>query len=95
MSAGTPLGDPIEVGALAEVYGAAGSTLTLMACKSALGHAEPAAGEMVRQCCALPLQHAALLLQINKGTSTPNYIRGVAVQLHEAAAFLQSLCTWQ
>lgn len=52
-SAGTPLGDPIEVGALAEVCGTAGSTLTVMACKSALGHAEPAAGEVVRQRCDL------------------------------------------
>lgn len=44
---GTPLGDPIEVGALAAVL--AGSTartapLLLAAAKSHLGHAEPAAG---------------------------------------------------
>ena len=47
---GTPLGDPIEVGAIAAVFdhaaGAAGGfgTLSLGAPKSSMGHSEPAAG---------------------------------------------------
>ncbi|KAI8473974.1 MAG: thiolase-like protein [Monoraphidium minutum] len=47
---GTPLGDPIEVGALAAVFGGASRSgsapapLVLSASKSWLGHAEPAAG---------------------------------------------------
>ncbi|KAI8473972.1 MAG: thiolase-like protein [Monoraphidium minutum] len=47
---GTPLGDPIEVGALAAVFGgtsrsgSAPAPLLLSASKSWLGHAEPAAG---------------------------------------------------
>jgi acyl transferase domain-containing protein len=47
---GTSLGDPIEVGAVAAVFGqraltpAAASPLALITSKSSLGHAEPAAG---------------------------------------------------
>jgi acyl transferase domain-containing protein/acyl carrier protein len=41
---GTPLGDPIEVEALAEVYGAGERPLVLGAVKSVIGHAEAAAG---------------------------------------------------
>jgi acyl transferase domain-containing protein len=48
---GTPLGDPIEVGAIAAVFNHAGGgsgggfgTLSLGAPKSAMGHGEPAAG---------------------------------------------------
>lgn len=47
-SAGTPLGDPIEVGAVAAVLLKAGqpraAPLHLTAAKSFMGHAEPAAG---------------------------------------------------
>ena len=51
---GTPLGDPIEVGAAAAVYLAAAgrqSLMSLVALKSDMGHAEPAAGvyECVRE----------------------------------------------
>ena len=44
---GTPLGDPIEIGAIAGVYLGAGEAqcITLASTKSQLGHAEPAAGE--------------------------------------------------
>ncbi len=44
---GTPLGDPIEVGAAAEVLlgPASRQPLAFLASKSAVGHAEPAAGE--------------------------------------------------
>ncbi|MCB9666082.1 MAG: SDR family NAD(P)-dependent oxidoreductase [Alphaproteobacteria bacterium] len=41
---GTPLGDPIEVGALARVYGAGPGPVRLGAVKSQIGHAETAAG---------------------------------------------------
>ena len=41
---GTPLGDPIEVGAAAAALGTDSRTLHLSAAKSPIGHAEPAAG---------------------------------------------------
>lgn len=41
---GTPLGDPIEMGAATAVLSSSGKVLTLCAVKSALGHTEPAAG---------------------------------------------------
>ena len=41
---GTPLGDPIEVGALAAVLGGTASRVTLAAGKTSVGHTEPAAG---------------------------------------------------
>ena len=42
---GTPLGDPIEVGAAAAIFGSGRQTpLCLGAAKSVLGHTEPAAG---------------------------------------------------
>ena len=70
---GTPLGDPIEVGALAAVFGGGQARpeqapLCLGAVKSALGHTEPAAGatgmagSLLR--CVLPyhLAHAVQYL---------------------------------
>ena len=44
--AGTPLGDPIELGALSTIFGSKsrGAPVTLMASKGFLGHTEPAAG---------------------------------------------------
>lgn len=72
--AGTPLGDPIEVGALTAVLTAAQSShqtpsLTLLASKSWIGHSEPAAGAvgMVHLCrafaqqAALPVMHLRAL----------------------------------
>ena len=41
---GTPVGDPIEFGSLARVYGAAGEPCALGSVKSNLGHTESAAG---------------------------------------------------
>lgn len=45
---GTPLGDPIEIGAAVSAYLTADrqDPLTLASSKSAVGHAEPAAGEL-------------------------------------------------
>jgi acyl transferase domain-containing protein len=72
---GTGLGDPIEVGAAAAVFGAAGgdgptrSPFVLMAAKTNLGHSEPAAGVVgllqatfsLSQRAALPLLHLRTL----------------------------------
>jgi len=41
---GTPVGDPVEFGALAEVYGAGTTPCALTSVKTNLGHLEPAAG---------------------------------------------------
>lgn len=43
---GTPLGDPIEIGAIVGVYSATNQAqrITLASSKSSVGHAEPAAG---------------------------------------------------
>jgi acyl transferase domain-containing protein/NADPH:quinone reductase-like Zn-dependent oxidoreductase/acyl carrier protein/thioesterase domain-containing protein len=41
---GTPLGDPIEVGAIAAVHGSRDGPMTLVAGKTAFGHTEPSAG---------------------------------------------------
>ncbi|KAK9837058.1 hypothetical protein WJX84_003543 [Apatococcus fuscideae] len=43
---GTPLGDPIEVGAAAAVFQGRTGVLQLTAAKSRMGHAEPAAGQV-------------------------------------------------
>ena len=63
---GTPLGDPIEVGALTAVLTAAQSgkqapSLTLLASKSWIGHSEPAAGAVgIAHMCLAFAQQAAL-----------------------------------
>ncbi len=63
---GTPLGDPIEVGAAATVLAEGrshqgSSVLGLSAVKNALGHSEPAAGAVgmhrAMSRCAVPTQH--------------------------------------
>ena len=41
---GTPVGDPVEFGSLAEVYGAGSTPCAVTALKTNLGHLEPAAG---------------------------------------------------
>lgn len=48
---GTPLGDPIEVGAAVSAYltSKRQESFTLSSSKSAVGHAEPAAGELTVQ----------------------------------------------
>ena len=50
---GTPLGDPIEVGALGHGFGVPGgpSRLTLASNKSCFGHTEGAAGTTPTLCC--------------------------------------------
>lgn len=59
---GTPLGDPIEMGAAAAVFlhnksSSSSSNLTLLAAKSWLGHSEPAAGIAGIAHAHLALQH--------------------------------------
>lgn len=69
--AGTPLGDPIEIGALTAVLTAAQSSkqapsLTLLASKSWIGHSEPAAGAvgMAHLCLAFAQQAALPVLHL-------------------------------
>ena len=52
---GTPLGDPIEVGAALAVLSGSRTPVRLTAAKSRVGHAEPAAGAigMLQVCRAL------------------------------------------
>ncbi len=63
--AGTPLGDPIEVGAanavLLEGQGSRRTPLALLASKSWLGHAEPAAGMVGIAHAALASTHLSTL----------------------------------
>lgn len=68
---GTPLGDPIELGALTAVLTAAQSSkqapsLTLLASKSWIGHSEPAAGavSMAHLCLAFAQQAALPVMHI-------------------------------
>lgn len=67
---GTPLGDPIEVGAAAAALHSPGRSLQLSAAKSIVGHAEPAAG------LAGMSQAVSILLQAQIGfmphVRTPN-----------------------
>lgn len=57
---GTSLGDPIEVDALLDVYGAEGSTLHLGAVKTNIGHLEGAAGSAAIIKALLCLKHKQL-----------------------------------
>ena len=62
---GTPLGDPIEVGAAAAALGSKARTLHLSAAKSLAGHAEPAAG-------MVGIVHASRMLRGLAGSSFPH-----------------------
>ncbi len=57
---GTPLGDPIEVGALARVHAGRERPLWLSASKSRLGHLETAAGVAAVLCALVSLRHGAV-----------------------------------
>jgi acyl transferase domain-containing protein/short-subunit dehydrogenase/acyl carrier protein len=69
---GTSLGDPIEVGALAEVYGARQHTLRLGSVKTNLGHLESAAGIAGLIKTVLCLQHEALVPNLHFQTPNPH-----------------------
>ena len=57
---GTPVGDPIEFGSLAQVYGTAGEPCALGSAKSNLGHTESAAGAVGLIKAILALQHGVV-----------------------------------
>ena len=71
MVTGTPLGDPIELGAVSTIFSAKshGSPVTLMASKGFLGHTEPAAGVVslimaataMQSCAHPPIMHLRTL----------------------------------
>ena len=70
---GTPLGDPIEVGAVLAVVRGRGQPVALSAAKSHVGHAEPAAGavgllQVHRHLRLLPLICLAYALACFQGT---------------------------
>ncbi|MEO0425140.1 MAG: beta-ketoacyl synthase N-terminal-like domain-containing protein, partial [Pseudomonadota bacterium] len=68
---GTALGDPIELGALAEVYGAAqdtGKRLRLGTVKANVGHLESAAGVAGLIRAVLTLRHREVFEQLNFNT---------------------------
>jgi acyl transferase domain-containing protein len=79
---GTPLGDPIEVGAAAAALGGRGSggaapaPLALTTSKSSLGHAEPAAGVVGLLHAAQAARHAALPPLLHLRTPNP-FVAGV------------------
>ena len=75
--AGTPLGDPIELGAAAAVFldaqtSTANSSLTLLAAKSWVGHSEPAAGIAGIAHAQLALQHHMQLPILHLGQLNPH-----------------------
>ncbi|MGW7820240.1 sulfolipid-1 biosynthesis phthioceranic/hydroxyphthioceranic acid synthase [Streptomyces puniciscabiei] len=57
---GTPVGDPIEFRALAEVYGRGGSGCAVSSVKSNIGHTESAAGAAGLITAVLALQHGVV-----------------------------------
>ncbi|TRW90368.1 SDR family NAD(P)-dependent oxidoreductase [Candidatus Methylobacter oryzae] len=72
---GTPLGDPIEVNALAAVFGASHSTaqpLLIGSVKTNLGHLESAAGIAGLIKLVLSLQHQQLPKQLHYQTPNPH-----------------------
>ena len=72
---GTVLGDPIEVEALAEIYGrprADGQPLVLGAAKTNIGHCEAAAGVAGLIKVVLSLQHQAIPRNLHFGTLNPH-----------------------
>ena len=66
---GTPLGDPIELHALADVFGTDGrSPLVVGSVKTNIGHLEAAAGIAGVIKCALSLEHNSIPRHLNFGT---------------------------
>ena len=63
---GTPLGDPIEVGAATAVLAGAPTRLRLSAAKSRMGHAEPAAGSvgMVQAMVQMGMQRSNAIMHL-------------------------------
>lgn len=68
---GTPLGDPIEIGALQAVYGQAGRTLPVGSIKTNIGHTESAAGLAGIAKAILALQKASIPPHLNFKSGNP------------------------
>lgn len=72
---GTPLGDPIEAGALAEVYGRAqadGKSIALTASKSNMGHSQAAAGIVSVMRALVNLEHETITRTIHADEPSPH-----------------------
>ena len=74
LSLGTPLGDPIELGAVSSVFDrrSHGGPVTLMASKGFLGHTEPAAGVVSLIMAATSLQSSAAFPIMHLRTLNPH-----------------------
>ena len=74
LSSGTPLGDPIELGAVSSVFDrrSHGGPVTLMASKGFLGHTEPAAGVVSLIMAATSLQNSAAFPIMHLRTLNPH-----------------------
>ncbi len=82
---GTPLGDPIEVGALASAFRSQPSAahappLVPMASKSWVGHAEPAAGFVGMAHAVAAASHRAALAQLHLRTLNPHVREAVTLR---------------
>ena len=74
LSSGTPLGDPIELGAVSSIFDrrSHGGPVTLMASKGFLGHTEPAAGVVSLIMAATSLQNSAAFPIMHLRTLNPH-----------------------
>ena len=74
LSSGTPLGDPIELGAVSSVFDrrSHGGPVTLMASKGFLGHTEPAAGVVSLIMATTGLQNSAAFPIMHLRTLNPH-----------------------
>jgi len=70
---GTPLGDPIELGALADVFGVDRPPLALGSVKTNLGHLESAAGVAGLVKTVLQLEHRRLAPSLHFARPTPEF----------------------